>query len=58
MAEESNFDIYLTLGLIVKGTPDSLKKLIDYAESEPNLKLIFTKTSGDNLRIEESPKNR
>ena len=58
MAEESNFDIYLTLGLIVKDAPDSLKKLIDYAKSEPSLKLIFTKTSGDNLRIEESPKNK
>jgi len=46
-----DFDIYLSLGVIVKGRTEALKRLIQFAEDDPDLTLVFTKTSGSKLRI-------
>lgn len=51
MVENSDFDIYLSLGIIVKGRTETLKRLIKHIESNPDITLVFTKISGNKLRI-------
>ena len=51
MVVNPDFDIFLSLGIIVKGRTVSLKKLLDYIEDETDLTLVFTKTSGGKLKI-------
>jgi len=54
MVINPDFDIYLSLGIIVKGRTDELKKLIEYIEEDTDLTLVFTKTSGGKLKIIDS----
>jgi len=54
MVINPDFDIYLSLGIIVKGRTDELKRLIEYIEEDTDLTLVFTKTSGGKLKIIDS----
>ena len=54
MPVDPNFDIYLSLGIIVKGRTDSLKDLIEHINDLSDVTLVFTKTSGSKLRIVET----
>jgi len=46
-----DFDVYVTLGIIIKGRVDSLKDLIAQIEEDDKYRLIFTKTSAGRLTI-------
>jgi len=58
MSKDADFDIYFSLGLIVRGRTDSLKDLIEYIKENPELTLVFTKTSVGKLRIVETEDNK
>jgi len=47
----TDFDLYFSLGIVVKGRTEPLKELIKYIESLPDVNLVFTKTSVGKLRI-------
>ena len=51
MVTNPDFNIYLSLGVIVKGKTESLEKLIEFIENDTDLTLVFTKISGNKLRI-------
>jgi len=51
MVTNPDFNIYLSLGVIVKGKTESLEKLIKFIEDNTDLTLVFTKISGNKLRI-------
>jgi len=51
MVTNPDFNIYLSLGVIVKGKTESLEKLIEFIENNTDLTLVFTKISGNKLRI-------
>lgn len=47
------FDIWLTMGFIVGGRTRHLELLLTQIENNPDLKLVYTKTSGGKLTIIE-----
>ena len=51
MNENSDFEISITLGLILKGTADDLQGLLNYITAHPELFLVFKRTSGGKLTI-------
>lgn len=48
------FDIWLTMGIVVAGRTRHLELLLSQIKNNPDLKLIFTKTSGGKLTIKET----
>jgi hypothetical protein len=52
MIEEPNFDLYITLGMVIKGKASDLQQLLDDIKTYP-VTVIFTKTSAGKLEITE-----
>ena len=50
--EKNNlFDIYMSLGIIIRGDVDELKLLMEQIKANSKLQLVFTKSSASRLRI-------
>jgi len=48
------FDIWMTLGIIVAGRTRDLELLLSQIKNNPDLRLVFTKTSAGKLTIKET----
>lgn len=51
--DDDPFDIWMTLGVVVAGRTRHLELLLSQVKNNPDLKLIFTKTSAGKLTIKE-----
>jgi len=53
--EEDNdpFDIWMNLGLVIGGRTRHLELLLAQIKNNKDLKLVYTKTSGSRLKIQE-----
>lgn len=51
--DEDPFDIWVNLGIVIGGKTRHLEFLLTQIKQNPNLKLVYTKTSGSKLKIVE-----
>lgn len=51
--DDDPFDIWLTMGIIVGGRTRHLELFLTQVKNNPDLKLVYTKTSGGKLEIVE-----
>lgn len=52
--DDDPFDIWMTLGIIVGGRTRHLELLLSQIKNNPDLRLVFTKTSAGKLTIKET----
>ena len=52
--DDDPFDIWITLGVVVGGRTRHLELLLSQIKNNPDLRLIFTKTSAGKLTIKEA----
>lgn len=50
---EDTFNVHLTLGIVARGTSRDLQAVLDYIKDNPDIFLVYTKTSGGKLKLVE-----
>lgn len=49
----NQFDVPITMGLVVKSNTKDLQELLDFISERPSIFLVYKKTSGGKLRLVE-----
>ena len=52
--DDDPFDVWITLGVVIGGRTRHLELLLSQIKNDPDLKLVYTKTSGGKLVIKEA----